>query len=107
MTHSVSRRTVLTGTAAALPAASLVGVGESPAAASATAPGPKPLVPLRIPKLDQGMWQQPDAAIQWLRDGLGVLRRAAARSLTSPSIVRSPTRRRRWSTAALSGKGKT
>ncbi|MEZ0110601.1 alpha-L-fucosidase [Catenulispora sp. EB89] len=27
-----------------------------------------PLVPLRIPKLDQGMWQQPDATIQWLRD---------------------------------------
>ena len=27
-----------------------------------------PLVPLRIPKLDQGVWQQPDATIQWLRD---------------------------------------
>jgi alpha-L-fucosidase len=67
MSNPVSRRTVLTGTAAALTAAGLLR-GESPAAASATAPSPKPLVPLRVPKLDQGMWQQPDAAIQWLRD---------------------------------------
>ena len=67
MTEPVSRRTVLTGTAA-LTAGSLVAGGASPAAASASAPLPHPLVPLRIPKLDQGVWQQPDSAIQWLRD---------------------------------------
>ncbi|MFL6117021.1 MAG: alpha-L-fucosidase, partial [Catenulispora sp.] len=68
MTNPVSRRTVLTGTAAVLTAASLVPGAASPAAANTTTPTPNPLVPLRIPKLDQGIWQQPDAAIQWLRD---------------------------------------
>jgi|GEM_PF-4712523 len=68
MTEPVSRRTVLAGTAAAVAAAALVD-GQPPAeAATAAATQPNPLVPLRIPKLDQGMWQQPDAAIQWLRD---------------------------------------
>jgi alpha-L-fucosidase len=38
------------------------------APAHAAATPPNPLVPLRIPKLDQGIWQQPDSAIQWLRD---------------------------------------
>ncbi|NUR31422.1 MAG: alpha-fucosidase [Catenulispora sp.] len=82
MTNPVSRRTVLTGTASALTAASLVSGGASAAdasdasvaspadsaAAAAAAAQPSPLVPLRIPKLDRGVWQQPDATIQWLRD---------------------------------------
>ena len=88
MTNAVPRRTVLAGTAAALTAASLAAGGESAAAAAETPNTPSlptaqtaqtapntpsaaaanPLVPLRIPKLDQGMSQQPDATIQWLRD---------------------------------------
>ncbi|ACU73807.1 Alpha-L-fucosidase [Catenulispora acidiphila DSM 44928] len=69
MTNPVSRRAVLSGTAAAIAATSLTAGGESPAAAVQTAAAQaNPLVPLRIPKLDQGMWQQPDATIQWLRD---------------------------------------
>ena len=74
MTNPVTRRAVLTGTAAALTAASVASGGESPAAAAQAAPAkaaaaqPNPLVPLRIPKLDQGMWQQPDSTIQWMRD---------------------------------------
>jgi alpha-L-fucosidase len=69
MTNPVSRRAVLAGTAAAVTAASLTAGAESPAAAAQNAATqPNPLVPLRIPKLDQGMWQQPDATIQWLRD---------------------------------------
>lgn len=76
MTEPVSRRTVLAGTAAALTAASLAN-GASPADATAASPAgataasaaaSNPLVPLRIPQLDQGMWQQPDSVIQWLRD---------------------------------------
>ncbi|MFF2148754.1 alpha-L-fucosidase [Kitasatospora sp. NPDC058190] len=48
-------------------AATVVGPVGIPAAAAA-AGDPLPLVPLRIPKLDQGTWQQPDSKIQWMRD---------------------------------------
>ncbi|WP_051709039.1 alpha-L-fucosidase [Streptomyces sp. NRRL S-350] len=77
MTRPISRRNVLTGLAVAT-AATVVGpvgtLAEAAPAEGATARGaatggdPLPLVPLRIPKLDQGAWQQPDSRIQWMRD---------------------------------------
>ncbi|MFD8706952.1 alpha-L-fucosidase [Kitasatospora sp. NPDC059648] len=68
MSGPISRRSVLAGLAASTVAASTVaaaGPGGTPAAAAEAA---LPLVPLRIPKLDQGTWQQPDSRVQWMRD---------------------------------------
>jgi alpha-L-fucosidase len=42
-------------------------VSPTPAHA-AVSPQPLPLLPLRIPKLDLGIEQQPDEKIQWLQD---------------------------------------
>ncbi|MFI9365842.1 alpha-L-fucosidase [Kitasatospora sp. NPDC053057] len=71
MSGSISRRSVLTGLAVSTVAAA-IGPGGVPAvAAEAAVAGSSaalPLVPLRIPKLDQGTWQQPDSRIQWMRD---------------------------------------
>ncbi|WP_031069785.1 alpha-L-fucosidase [Streptomyces sp. NRRL WC-3742] len=85
MSRSINRRSMLTGLAAATaatvigPGGALAGTAEASESAgtaglaeSADAPmdagAPLPLVPLRIPKLDQGTWQQPDSGIQWMRD---------------------------------------
>ncbi|MFF2078227.1 alpha-L-fucosidase [Kitasatospora sp. NPDC058162] len=68
MSRSISRRSMLTAVAVAT-AATVVGpVGIPAAEAASTAGDPLPLVPLRVPKLDQGAWQQPDSKIQWMRD---------------------------------------
>ncbi|MER7757899.1 alpha-L-fucosidase [Kitasatospora sp. NPDC097643] len=67
MSRSISRRSVLTGLAVAT-AATAIGPGGARAEAAAVEGDPLPLVPLRIPKLDQGTWQQPDSRIQWMRD---------------------------------------
>jgi alpha-L-fucosidase len=62
MSRSISRRSVLTGLAVAT-VATVVGPGGG-AAEAAVEGDPLPLVPLRIPQLDQGAWQQPDRRIQ-------------------------------------------
>ncbi|GAB2744938.1 alpha-L-fucosidase [Kitasatospora kifunensis] len=77
MSRSISRRSVLTGLAVAT-AATAIGPGGATAEAAAVETAtvdnavvegdPLPLVPLRIPQLDQGAWQQPDSRIQWMRD---------------------------------------
>ncbi|MFE9428820.1 alpha-L-fucosidase [Kitasatospora sp. NPDC006697] len=50
--------------------AGVVGLGPGAVAAEAAVVegDPLPLVPLRVPKQDQGVWQQPDSKIQWMRD---------------------------------------
>ncbi|WP_232247210.1 alpha-L-fucosidase [Kitasatospora azatica] len=63
----MNRRTVLVGLAVAT-VATVVGPGSIPAEAAVVEGDPLPLVPLRVPKLDQGTWQQPDSKIQWMRD---------------------------------------
>ncbi|WP_083975537.1 alpha-L-fucosidase [Kitasatospora mediocidica] len=67
MSRSISRRSVLTGLAVATVATTVGAVG-SPAGAAVVEGDPLPLVPLRVPQLDQGVWQQPDSKIQWMRD---------------------------------------
>jgi len=69
MSRSISRRNVLTGLAVGTVAGVVgTGVGIGTAQAAVVEGDPLPLVPLRIPKLDQGTWQQPDSKIQWMRD---------------------------------------
>ncbi|MDH6115390.1 hypothetical protein P3T36_006958 [Kitasatospora sp. MAP12-15] len=72
MSRSISRRSVLTGLAVATVATVIRpggAVAEAAVVEAAVVEGdPLPLVPLRIPQLDQGAWQQPDSKIQWMRD---------------------------------------
>ncbi|MFE2411714.1 alpha-L-fucosidase [Kitasatospora sp. NPDC059408] len=77
MPRSISRRSMLTGLAVAT-AATVIGpvgsraeaaeTGDAATGGTATGGAALPLVPLRVPKLDQGAWQQPDSKIQWMRD---------------------------------------
>nr|WP_257039575.1 alpha-L-fucosidase [Streptomyces sp. OV198] len=67
MPEPISRRTVLTGMAAMTGVAAVSPTLAAPAHA-ASSPLPLPLLPLRIPKLDLGIEQQPDEKIQWLED---------------------------------------
>ncbi|MFF4838416.1 alpha-L-fucosidase [Streptomyces sp. NPDC001315] len=67
MPEPISRRTVLTGMAAMTVVAAVSPTLATPAHA-ASSPQPVPLLPLRIPKLDLGIEQQPDEKIQWLQD---------------------------------------
>lgn len=68
MSHEISRRTLFIGLGAA---AATVAVDQSltsfvvPAYAAVS---PLPLPPLRIPRMDLGVEQQPDEKIEWLRD---------------------------------------
>ncbi|MEU5647245.1 alpha-L-fucosidase [Streptomyces milbemycinicus] len=66
MSESLTRRSVLAGMAATTVAAVVAPVVATPAYAAARQPLPLP--PLRIPKLDMGVEQQPDEKIQWLQD---------------------------------------
>ena len=68
MPESISRRSVLAGMAAMTVAASVGSLAMTTPAYAATATDPLPLPPLRIPKTDLGLEQQPDAKIQWLQD---------------------------------------
>ncbi|MFF4798861.1 alpha-L-fucosidase [Streptomyces sp. NPDC001351] len=67
MPRALSRRSVLAGTAAATVAA-VVGPTVMAPPAFAAAANPLPLPPLRIPKTDMGLEQQPDSKVQWLQD---------------------------------------
>lgn len=67
MPRGVSRRSVLVGMGAMSAAVALDQVVPAPAYA-ATGAGPLPLPPLRIPKTDLGVEQQPDDKVQWLHD---------------------------------------
>ncbi|KOU63167.1 Tat pathway signal protein [Streptomyces sp. MMG1533] len=66
MSQPITRRRVLGGMAAMTAAAAITPTLAIPAYAAA--PQPLPLPPLRIPKLDLGVEQQPDDKIQWLQD---------------------------------------
>ncbi|WP_030324822.1 alpha-L-fucosidase [Streptomyces sp. NRRL B-3229] len=68
MPDSFSRRSVLAGMAAMTAAAVVGPVAASAPAYAAAAGSPLPLPPLRIPKVDLGLEQQPDSKIQWLQD---------------------------------------
>lgn len=64
-----SRRSVLTGIAAATVAAAAGRIAAAPPTAAATAaPQPIPLQPLRIPVSDLGLSQQPDSKVAWFQD---------------------------------------
>ncbi|MBD0734868.1 alpha-L-fucosidase [Streptomyces sp. CBMA29] len=64
-----SRRSVLTGIAAATVAAAVGGTVYAPRSAAATAaPRPVPLQPLRVPASDLGVDQQPDSKVAWFQD---------------------------------------
>ncbi|MEU6261547.1 alpha-L-fucosidase [Streptomyces sp. NPDC047043] len=67
MPKSISRRTVLAG-AAAMTVAATVGTLATSAPAYAASADPLPLPPLRVPKTDMGLEQQPDDKIRWLQD---------------------------------------
>ncbi|MER7835973.1 alpha-L-fucosidase [Streptomyces sp. NPDC096040] len=67
MSELISRRSVLTGMAAATVAAVIAPMPATPAHA-ASSPQPLPLLPLRIPAPDMGVEQQPDDKVQWLQD---------------------------------------
>jgi alpha-L-fucosidase len=62
--HPVSRRHVLAALAAT-PAVALLPAVAAHAAATTT---PLPIPPLRIPRVDLGLGQQPDEKVQWLQD---------------------------------------
>ncbi|MDX5566110.1 alpha-L-fucosidase [Streptomyces sp. ID05-04B] len=66
MSEPLTRRRVLMGMAAMTVAAVVTPALAGPAHAASTRPLPLP--PLRIPKLDQGLEQQPDEKVQWLTD---------------------------------------
>ncbi|GAA4638400.1 hypothetical protein GCM10023196_095950 [Actinoallomurus vinaceus] len=66
MHESINRRSVLTGMAA-ITVAAVVRPG-APLAAKAAPTAPLPILPLRIPQVDQGLEQQPDDKIAWLQD---------------------------------------
>ncbi|QDN75385.1 Tat pathway signal protein [Streptomyces sp. S1A1-7] len=68
MPESISRRSVLAGLAAMTVAATVGSAALATPAYAATAATPLPLPPLRIPKVDLGLEQQPDSKIQWLMD---------------------------------------
>ncbi|MCX5263123.1 alpha-L-fucosidase [Streptomyces sp. NBC_00199] len=53
---------------AAMTVAAAVGSVATTPAYAATAATPLPLFPLRVPKVDLGLEQQPDSKIQWLQD---------------------------------------
>ncbi|MFF4361272.1 alpha-L-fucosidase [Streptomyces sp. NPDC001604] len=67
MPRALSRRSVLAGMAAAT-VASVVGPTVMAPPAYAATTNPLPLPPLRIPKTDLGLEQQPDSKVQWLQD---------------------------------------
>ncbi|PWG14320.1 alpha-fucosidase [Streptomyces sp. V2] len=68
MSQPISRRTALTGVAAVTAAAVVPPALATPARAAAAAPQPLPLPPLRIPRPDLGVEQQPDEKIRWMQD---------------------------------------
>ncbi|WP_220213455.1 alpha-L-fucosidase [Streptomyces shenzhenensis] len=67
MPESISRRSVLAGMAAMTVAATVGSLAVATPAYAATTDS-LPLPPLRIPRSDLGVEQQPDAKIQWLQD---------------------------------------
>lgn len=68
MSESLTRRRVLMGMAAMTVAAVATPTLATSAQAATSASQPLPLVPLRIPKADMGVEQQPDDKVQWLQD---------------------------------------
>ncbi|MGC9538888.1 alpha-L-fucosidase [Streptomyces sp. UG1] len=68
MSEPITRRRVLAGMAAMTVAAAITPTLATPAHAVAVPPDPLPLPPLRIPKVDMGVEQQPDKKIRWLQD---------------------------------------
>lgn len=66
MSEPITRRRVLTGMAAMTVAAVVTPALAGPAHAASTQTLPLP--PLRIPKLDMGVEQQPDETVRWLQD---------------------------------------
>ncbi|MFI6931050.1 alpha-L-fucosidase [Streptomyces sp. NPDC050287] len=66
MSEPINRRRVLAGIAAMTVAAAITPTLATPAYAAANQPLPLP--PLRIPKTDQGVEQQPDDKVQWLQE---------------------------------------
>ncbi|MCL8017219.1 alpha-L-fucosidase [Streptomyces sp. AS02] len=67
MSEPITRRRLLVGMAAMTVAAAVTPTLAAPAHAASSGQ-PLPLPPLRIPKLDQGVEQQPDDKVQWLQD---------------------------------------
>ncbi|WP_062214462.1 alpha-L-fucosidase [Streptomyces sp. NBRC 109706] len=65
MSHHLSRRGVLTGMAAMTAAAVTL---HAPATPAHAAPLPLPVPPPRVPETDQGVTQQPEEKLGWLRD---------------------------------------
>lgn len=68
MSEPIRRRTVLTGMAAMTVAAAVSPTLATPAHAAASSSQPLPLLPLRIPKSDLAIEQQPDEKIRWQQD---------------------------------------
>lgn len=68
MPDSISRRSVLAGVAAMTVATTVGSAAMATPAYAAAAADPLPLPALRIPQVDLGLEQQPDAKIQWLQD---------------------------------------
>lgn len=68
MSESLTRRSVLMGMAAMTVAAVVTPTLATSAQAATSASQPLPLAPLRIPRTDMGVEQQPDDKVQWLQD---------------------------------------